>query len=562
MAASPSAISTGAKAFLGYRLILILGALTGIIIMTGILVIFNYYWLGIIFCVTGIMLLISLMLEKYELRNLCLLLVLGLAVAVIVGMLTQQFLSSNPQILPITQSSDLTLLTISILIGISATIFFVVIPFLLLVGIATAGILKWHKDNGAVSFFEAYEHVLTDILGIFRLWVTVEDGKIEGDKKSKEYLERWGGPGWLTVYPGYVVVLHKWGKVSRAVGRGSTLLEPREQIKVILPLTTKGGINTVENVLTVDRIPLTIKVVHAVQLEPAADTKKRLQQAASEARKQLRDPENKEELEEVTKRYKEAQTKIQALENDKIIGDDYDQCYESVAKLAAAKAAPDIWESMKSSIGSNLRDIVMTCEFDELFKINNGSTESNNSVKKRKIAKLEEMVTEAVKGSGPGKGLVLRVVDISEVKSPEQVEQKLISEATELAERRIQNTKAHTEEATAKVRARILLEEAKVAETAAEHKSKATITIAEAEAKAELIRGRAKTQANAEYFRQIIRTLRAEGQTTDTIGTVVQGLTASIAAEEQWKQIIQLMVRYTRGEPESRRIPELSMERR
>ena len=64
-------------------------------------------------------------------------------------------------------------------------------------------------------------------------------------------LETFGGPGWLTVYPGHVVVLHQWGKITRVVEPGPTMLERYEKIKAVLSLESRWErSNILDNVLT------------------------------------------------------------------------------------------------------------------------------------------------------------------------------------------------------------------------------------------------------------------------------------------------------------------------
>ena len=82
-------------------------------------------------------------------------------------------------------------------------------------------------------------------------------------------------------------MLHRQGKISRAAGLGSTFLKSEEKIRAILPLAPQGDVQKIENILTRDRISLDVVVLHAARVEPAADTKARLEQAVDDAEKSL-----------------------------------------------------------------------------------------------------------------------------------------------------------------------------------------------------------------------------------------------------------------------------------
>ncbi len=74
------------------------------------------------------------------------------------------------------------------------------------------------------------------------------------------------------------MVFHKNGKITRAAGLGATLLRRSEKIKAIIPLKNKVDMQEIENVLTKDRIALTLKVAHGAGIELVSGTKKRLEE--------------------------------------------------------------------------------------------------------------------------------------------------------------------------------------------------------------------------------------------------------------------------------------------
>ena len=620
-----TALSIGTEASFSQRLITRVAALLGIVIVSGILLLLNY-WLGVTFFFLALLPFISFTFNKYEGRGLLLLLTLSLFVGIIAGSLAEPWVSTNVLNGQATQNDEVTIFLISTIIGVITALTLVIIPFLVIVGVSTAGVLKWHKNDDDISFFDAFWHLLTDLLGILHFMVTVDEGKPQGSEQDLARLKYVGGPGWLIVYPGYVVVLHTGGKITRVVGLGWTMLDRYEKIRAIIPLANQGGVNTIEHVLTRDKIPLTLTVLHVAQMEPASNTESRLQQSLTDAETRLKISDEKkgalqkeitntaarlktltnaqeitntearlktltdtknvlsEDMKATHQNIKDAKQGLQDLEKDASLGDDYDKCYESIARRVAIKA-PNVWEAMKSSVANNIKDVIMSCDFDELFNIGDHTEGFAVSVDNRKIAEIEETVFERSAGSGLSKGVILKVVDINEVHFPEEIKEKIVGEANALVEERIERIKARTKEATAQTKARItqieadartvdITTKAKGDQTATETealtlrdraiaegeaeiirgraKAQAEVIRARATAEAEALRGRGKAEAKAEYYRQVLQVLR--GQSTDeTIDAVLRNLTSSISLEDEINQIKQLLFRQERIEEGYRR---------
>lgn len=502
-----------AETSISKRILLWSIALLGIFIVTGVLLAFNY-WVAIIFFFVSLLILVRSGLEEYQARGLCLLLVLSLFITTLIGSLALLVLSNNPRIPQLAQSnaaagiflgSNLAIVFTSILLGILAATSAIIL-LLLLVAIATVGILRWHRTDPHVSFSQIFWHLLTTLLGIFHFSVVIDNFEVKGSARDKERLENYGGPGWLTVYPGHVVVLHKWGKITRVVGVDSTILRHEEQIKAILPIRPKGGLNEIQNVLTRDRIPLTITVLHAGQVEQAAETKERLQQA-------------------VVQGSEEAKQQLKALESDRLVGDDYNQCYESIAKLVAIKS-PDVWDGLKSPVERNLRDAIMSEDFEELFNLGDGDEGIAGRISRRKIEAIEKIVFEKAKQAKISDGVLLRVVDIIQVRFPEEIEEKVRAEITALAEARIKNTEADTREKTAVTDSNIMIEKAKARRIARVTDARGELEAAKFRAEATKIRA----QARAEHFKQIVQVLRQQNQSEETIKTILQHVATSNAS--------------------------------
>jgi hypothetical protein len=450
-------------------------------VVTGLLLTFNYWW-ALIFFFLSLLIFVWFSLDEDQVRGLWLLLIFCLFVAVLAGSLASLF------------SYDL--LTSS-LIGLIAALIGVVIPFLLLVAIAAIGLLKWHKKDEHSSFFKAFWYLLESVLGFSCFSITIENGEKVGAAKDIDRLEHFGGPGGLIVYPGQVVVLHHWGKFTRVIGVGPTRLKRREQIKAVIELTprvmpkkakTMGeNDNLVKDVLTQDRIPLQMTVFHIAQLEPASETKARFQQAVDNALARLKSASGDEEKQKAQQALDQAKAQLQALANDKIIGDEHNQCYESIAKLVAARGA-DVWEMSRGVVTNSLRDVVMSERFENLFKIDEGTEDLAARVSHRKILEIENLTLEKAKQIEVNDGVTLKIVDIQRVEFPPAIANQLNKEVAIVIEERIEQTRTRLEES----------------------KAKGKVIKAQAEAQARMLDGQGLGEARAAEFREILHELKHE----------------------------------------------------
>ena len=199
--------------------------------------------------------------------------------------------------------------------------------------------------------------------------------------------------------------------------------------------------------MTRDRISLELIVLHATKLESPEDTRSRLQEDAEQGSE-------------------EAKQQLQELEdNDEIIGDGYEFCYESTAKLAAMKTPASIWGAVKFPVVNNTKDAFMSEYSEDLFSISEVDGDLAARVNERKIKEIEGYVAAKSKGVGVEKGVRLLVVDIQEVHFPGKVKDKIEEEIKTQMQERIQRTKAQIAEfdaqasiikARAKAQARIL----------------------------------------------------------------------------------------------------------
>ncbi|MFN8458980.1 MAG: hypothetical protein U0401_30735 [Anaerolineae bacterium] len=405
------------------RMILKGAVLLGLIGLSGWFFSLNY-WLGLTFFFFTLFIFIQLGFNESQPRGLWLVVTASLFIALLTSSVALRWLSSYPDVPRLAESSpaanfflggEQAILLTSILLGLLAALVVVALPLLVLAAVATAGVLKWRQKDEQLSFGAAWWYLLTSMLGIFHFAVVVDNRELKGSDKDKERLENVGGPGWLKVYAGQVVVLHRWGKITRAVGLGSTMLKSEEQIKAILPLTPTGESYNLENVFTRDRVPLKISVAYEVQVASAAESKNRLSEQAG----------------------------------DKLIGDEYDQCYESIARLIAAKS-PDVWGSMKGAITKAIRDVVNAYSFDELYGSGKGDKPWEVSLSKRKLADLKKSVLERVKDSGLDKRALLKTVEL-ELQIPATVSALLNEQRAAALKARIEQHETTARELAAQV---------------------------------------------------------------------------------------------------------------
>ncbi|MBN1993963.1 MAG: hypothetical protein JW953_14785 [Anaerolineae bacterium] len=488
----PPTISLGSILFKGFILLLVLFA-------GGLAFILGYWWgMGLILSALLIFFLFGF--KREQGRNLLLFLYAHAAVVAVAGGLVFTFLVANQQVRQFSQRNDLTNLFLgnyigvffdSVVMGVIAAVVIVTVPFLLVAAAATVVTQYQHKDKRP-SFWDAFLHTIHCILARSYFAVEIEGGERKGSEKDIERLNTFGGPGWLIVHPGHVVVLHYQGNITRVVGETKILLKGYEKIKAIFPLTNKAGPQTIDDVLTRDRIPLKLTVLHVAQLELAKDTKKRLQQAVAEAEKQLQtieaDPQASEQDKQAAQQKRdEAQQKVKSLENDKLVGDDNDQCYESIARLAARKAPKGAWEDLKNFVASNLRDVIMSEYAENLFDIS-GNNDLEARINQRKIAEIEKIVLTKARQIGLDDGMLLRVVDIQKVDFPEEIAEKINEEIKTQIQERIEQTEARI----------------------AHSKAEATITKAKADAQARILEGQGEGEAQVALFREILRELKRE----------------------------------------------------
>lgn len=317
--------------------------------------------------------------------------------------------------------------------------------------------------------------------------VEILNGELIGQEDDIKLLKSFGGPGHIIIYSGQLVATTQFGIVKRMLSTGLHKLMPGEKVHVILPLAPQQGELDLENILTADRIQLRVKISYIVQLESTEETLKRLGDTVA---------------------------------NDKIVGDEYYQCFEQVAKKVAVKV-PNILNTIEKKIASVLSDLLMATDFDQLFESDyddNLHVQSEN----QKIVKIENLILAKINNLLFEFGFVLREIDISQLDFPQEIKDRNVEQMTLIMNARMEKMQAELQVSTDHERSRlkslVTVSEAESISQATAFQSQAIIRLAQAEAQAMIFRNR----AIIEYYRQAIQTLKEEGTTEALITSVLE----------------------------------------
>ncbi len=416
--------------------------------------------------------------------------------------------------------------------GVLLTFAVVAVLTLLVLGLVAYTLRQW--QNTAET---SYRNVLWYVFQVYlwpRSWsLAVEGGELKGLEQNKNLFESFGGPGWLFIYPGHIVVFHKLGKITRMADNGWVKLKSGERIKAILPLGPQRNVFSIERLLTRDRIHLGLEMNYIVEIEKAPDTFKRLKAAREEARSDYVRLQSKgaslAEINPAIEKYQEASQALSNLAQDKILGEGKDSFYESVLKTVAIQASK-VKEALKTSIEMQLRDIVMTQTSDEMVLLAaGGTTNLVDNVSLRRIEQVEDSVQKQEAKKALKRGLVLKKVDITNIEYPDDIKPKINEEVGAVIDARIQRIGSRTK-----------VEGARADATAQVARAKAEKEAAVFKAAARHIMSQEKTQ----QYKNLIAALQRSGLPQSIIGDVLVNMTSSDVVEFKLNQILELTNQY------------------
>jgi len=368
---------------------------------------FKVHWIaGYVLLITGLLFLIF-HLPAPQWRRFLMALYLFFVITLLTSTGLQMFLATNKTVARLVEESKLVnfligglaeQIILSTLIGLIAGAFVVGGPLLAVMLASSEYILALHEVHG-LRRGDALRVLWSLIMGINYPWMIIEDGKVTQSKPAG-ILPVIGGPGFAVIHAGNAVVFEQSGKISQIAGSGLVLLKRYERIRAIFELRPLGETRETENVLTKDRIPLTIVMGVGFQIEPKEVTDQRPESFIEP---------NGEALSEV-------------------IGTLY-KTYRATLEKAVYYTPPDGWGVKTPGAAQNLlRDIIATYNFDEIFK-RVGEVEGEPGgfdPDQRTIKEIENKIMERLSAAAPKWGAQAQGVDIREIRIREDVLEKML----------------------------------------------------------------------------------------------------------------------------------------
>lgn len=368
---------------------------------------FKIHWIaGYVLLITGLLFLIFY-LPSPQWRRLLIILYLFFVTALLTGTGLQMFLATNKTVARLIEENKVVNFLIgglaeqvilSTVVGLITGASVVGGPLLAVMLISSEYILALHEVHG-IRRKDTLRVLWSLIIATNYPWMIIEGGKVTRSKPAG-ILPEVGGPGVAVIRPGNAVVFERAGKISQICGSGLALLKRYERIEAIFNLRPQSETREVENVLTKDRIPLTIFLMVDYQIEPKEVTDQR--------------PESFVE------------PKGEAL--SEVIGETY-KVYKATIEKAVYHITPSGWGVRTVGPAQNLlRDIIATYNFDEIFKqVGEGEGEPGGfDPDKRTIKEIENKIMEKLSAAAPRWGVQVLGVDIREIRIREDVLEKLL----------------------------------------------------------------------------------------------------------------------------------------
>lgn len=268
-------------------------------------------------------------------------------------------------------------------------------PLLLLAWTAAEGVLALNEVLD-VSRGEALRLVCMALLNLGPPWLVIDEGQ-EKYTKPEGLLKRLGGPGLVVVQEGNAAVFQKGGRITKVVGPGREWVRFLERTRCVLDLRPQWESRILENVRTRDHIPLAVRLGIGFHIEREEETDRRGRPPKSDS--------------------------------DPVLGQVY-PVYESTVRKAAFNPSGDWRLTTVGMVENALRDVVATYDFDQLFchEPGRGAGASGSlDPDERTVREIEEKVLGRVQGTAAERfGVSITVADVSEVRIPEEVQNRLL----------------------------------------------------------------------------------------------------------------------------------------
>ena len=288
----------------------------------------------------------------------------------------------------------------------------VIIPLGIFSLIGSEAILALFEAEG-ISRWDAFRYQWSLLLGIQHPWQVVEDGKVKVPK-PKGILSEIGGPGIVVIQPGNAVVFERLGRVTRIEGPGVVKTKRFERIKEVIDLRPQWATVKAENVLTKDRVPLTIELGVGYRIELKEDTDERLESVL--------------------------ETDSEAFTRE--IGEIY-RVYEETVRKAAYNVTAAGWQTTtREAAKTFLRDIVALYDFDEVFQLRG---EAGFGKDRRTIHQIEEAVKKKLARAAVNWGVKITIIDIDNIEIPLILKEQIVDEVIKKWRGKIANEQSETE---------------------------------------------------------------------------------------------------------------------
>ncbi len=190
----------------------------------------------------------------------------------------------------------------------------------------------------------------------------------------------------VVVKAGSAILLEK-DEELRACGAGRIKLQENEKILVAFNLKPQFSVIQIENVLTQDLIPLSIKFGVGYRIKPAPNT--------------------------------------HSDNSEKIISDKqgFYPVYEKTLFKAAFSGGNTMawWPFAGSIVESRLRDYIMAYKLSEIFSVRTNDEDPSKKTNERQVKLIEEAIKKEANKAGENIGVEVTNVDIREIHLPNEV---------------------------------------------------------------------------------------------------------------------------------------------
>jgi regulator of protease activity HflC (stomatin/prohibitin superfamily) len=381
--------------------------LVALVLLLIIALSFKVHWIaGYVLLIAGLLFLIFY-LPSPQWRRFLMTLYLFFVITLLTSTGLQMFLATNKTVARLVEENKL----VNFLIGGLAEQVILSTVIGLITGVSVVGgsllavmlasseyILALHEVH-SIRRRDALRVLWSLIMGINYPWMIIEDGKVT-KSKPEGILPVIGGPGVAAIRAGNAVVFERGGKISQIAGSGLVLLKRYERIRAIFELRPQSETRKTENVLTKDRIPLTVVMGAGFQIEPK----------------------------EVTDQRPESFVEPDGEALSEVIGTLY-KTYKATLEKAVYHAPPSGWGVMiPGAAQSLLRDVIATYNFDEIFK-RVGEVEGEPGgfdPDQRTIKAIENKIMERLSAASLQRGAQVRGIDIREIRIREDVLEKML----------------------------------------------------------------------------------------------------------------------------------------